>query len=310
MIAGLSAVSMTNWICVGFLAGATAIQSAAPPPDVARVIRDVANGQRPIDAVRLDSECVDEGRFETSAVYGSGVAIWNSQRHGTVTPQQVRTLLDLFVRENFAKMPASFGEDEGEEDTRHASVKMTCRVRFSDDAVEKSVMQLEKGRQSAALKRLAHAVLAASRTATADARPIGSLEDALGAIGGGRMPVETLRITMRAGAGSGVRQAAANGYVLRLDGRDLEIDPDAGPRSVRRLDPAEVRDVVRALWSAGFAGLPASVNADDYLDVTVSVLGQEHAVQARPLPDRAAAESDAQKRFTTAVAPLMALRRR
>ena len=204
-----------------------------PPRSIACCAISPAGGV-PLERVRIETECGVDRQLMRAAAFGSGVAIWNDQRQGAIASGDVRALLDLFVRENFAAMPASFGEDEGDK------VKMTCVVRFADGDVARAVMQLEHGRQSAALQRLARAVLDRARNAAANVPPVASLDEGLQAIAGGRLAVETLRVTLRSGA-AGQGSAAASGWVLRLDGRDLEIEPDA-----RRTDCRPARGDRRA----------------------------------------------------------------
>ena len=301
MIASLPAVSMTNWAAI-LLVGLAALQHAAPSASIDRVLRDLAGGRRPLERVRIETECGVDRQLTRAAVFGSGVAIWNDQRQGAIASGDVRALLDLFVRESFAAMPASFGEDEGDK------VKMTCVVRFADGDVARTVMQLEHGRQSVALQRLARAVLARARNAAASVPPLASLDEGLQAIAGGRLAVETLRVTLRSGA-AGQGGAAASGWVLRLDGRDLEIEPDAGARVVGRLEATTVREIARSLSDAAFASLPVNLASAGYAELSVAILGQEHTVQAQSFAGR---EPDPvlRDRFTRATAPLLALRDR
>jgi hypothetical protein len=185
------------------------------------------------------------------------------------------------------------------------AIKMTCRVRFSAPGAAKDVIQLEKGDQSPGLHRLARAILDAARVATQDAPAVASLEEGLARVAAGRLAVETLRITMRVGAGS-AGKADSRGWVLRVDGRDVEIDPDAGSKVTRRLDERSVRDFARAFAENRFATLPINLATREYVDVTVAVLGQEHGVQAGRFAVSSAPEIES--RFDRAIAPLLALR--
>ena len=207
MIASLPAVSMTNWAAI-LLVGLAALQHAAPSASIDRVLRDLAGGRRPLERVRIETECGVDRQLTRAAVFGSGVAIWNDQRQGSIASGDVRALLDLFVRENFAAMPASFGEDEGDK------VKMTCVVRFADGDVARTVMQLEHGRQSAALQRLARAVLDRARNAAANVPPVASLDEGLQAdrrrtAGGGDVAGDAAFGRSGAGRRRGQRMGAA-----------------------------------------------------------------------------------------------------
>ena len=266
------------------------------------VLRDLAAGKRPLDGVRLETQCLDEGQFVYAAAHGNGVAIWKGERQGTLNPDQVLALVKAFDREGFARMPDSFGGDERK--PRRMAVKMTCRVRFAAGDIAKDVIQLDKGEQSLALKRLARGILDAARNGTRDAARIESLHEGLAAVADGRLAVETLRITLRAG---GTRARHAGGWVLRVDGRNVEVEPDAGATAKRRLEESAVRDLARALTGSSFATLPVNVSAPEHVDVTVAVLGHEHAVQAREFSGRPP-EPRIHERFEQAVAPLIALR--
>jgi len=300
---------MAHWITVLLLAGAATLQQpSATPPQVDRVLRDVGAGRQPLDDVKMETQCVEQERFRQAAVHGNGVAIWDGEKQGTLTRDQVLALVKTFAREGFPNMPASFGEEE--EGAARMSIKMTCRVRFAADGVVKDVIQLEKGDQSAALKRVAKALLDSARGATRSAPAIESLGEGLAAIGAGTLAVETLRVTMRSGAGRGARDADDNGWVLRLEGRDVEIETDAGARSTRRLPEPAVRDLARAMADSGFARLPANVRGTGYVDVIVSVLRHERNVQARQFSGSGEQDPAVRARFEQAMAPLAALRGR
>ena len=263
------------------------------------VLRDLARGRLPLDDVRLETQCLDEGRFLHATAYGSGVAIWNDERQSVLTREQVLALVTAFDREGFARMPASFGGDE--RDGARMAVKMTCRVRFSGNGTSKDVIQLDKGEQSAALKRLARGILDTTRAATRDAAPIASLDEGLAAVAAGGLAVETLRIRMRVGAGN------SPGWLLRIDGRDLEIEPDAGSKTTRRLEEGMVRDLARVFVESTFSTLPVNVDAAEYIDVSVAVLGKEHAVQARRFAASSAPDRGIRERFDRAISRLREL---
>ena len=296
-------VSMTHWMVALLLLGLNPAQPRSSPQQVEGLLRELAAGRVALQTVRLETQCLEDGRFLQAAAHGTGVAIWNGERQGSLTREQVLSLVKAFVREGFARMPASFGEEKEE---RRMAVKMTCRVRFSDGRVAKDVIQLDEGRQSPALKRLARGILDAARAATRSAAAVTSLDEGLAAIADGRLAVETLRITMRAGVGTGVRETTGKGGVLRIDGRDLHVEPDAGAPVTRRLEDAAVRELARVLADSRFFDLPVNVRAPEYVDLTVSVLGQEHSVQARQFSG-AAQDPALRARFERAVAPLTAL---
>jgi len=298
---------MAQWFTALILAGVASVQAADDSVRLDRALRTAARGTAAIDDLRLETQCLDGGRFVQAAAYGSGIAIWNGERQGTLTRAQALAVVKAFARERFASMPASFGgeEDEG----RRMAVKMTCRVRAVAGGVSKDVIQLEEGRQSRALKRLATAILDAARAATQSSRPIHSLDEGLTSIAAGRLAIETLRITLRSGGGAGVRDAGRAGWVIRLDGHDLEVEPDGGPLVRRRLPESDVRELARVLADGRFAQLPVNIRTPDLTDVTVAVLGHEHGVQARPFAGESAQPEDIEARFQRAVAPLMSLRR-
>jgi len=177
-------ISIANPLAALALAGFTGWQPPAPT-HFDRILRELADGRRPPETVRLETQCLEEGRLVNAAAYGTGVAIWNRERQGTLTRQEVFSLLKAFVSEGFAQMPAVFGE--ASDDNAPRSVKTTCRVRFSAEGTAKDVIQLEKGEQSAALKQLARGLLDAARGATRNAAPIASLNDGLAAVAGGRL---------------------------------------------------------------------------------------------------------------------------
>ena len=281
-------------------------QTNTAPAGVERGLRDLARGAATLDGVRIETQCQDAGRLVTAVVHGTGAAIWNHERQGTAAREQIQKLIDALVRENFARMPGSFGDEEPKDEAR-PKPKLTCLVRFAGTGVRKEVLQFEPGPRSPAVQRLARAILDVTRSAAARGVTALSLDEGLAAVADGRLAVETLRVTMRAGGANGKAVGASAGWVLRLDGRELEIEPDAGPARVSRLDEQQARTIARVLHARGFASLPRNLPAEGYSDVTVAVLGHEHGVQARAfagaVPDPALAA-----RFRDAIAPLLALR--
>ena len=306
IITNYQMVSMMNWMSVLLLAGLGAAQPVSTPADVDRVLRDSAEGRRAVDDVRLQTGCMHGGRFVQAEVYGTGVAIWDGERQGTLSRDEVQSILKGFAKERFAKMPSAFGEEDHEPARR--SVKMSCHVRFSGGGVTKDVIQLDKGEQSAALKRLARGVLGAARAATRKAVPVASLDAGLAAVAAGRLAVETLRITLRSGV-AGAVAGEHGGWVLRIVGRVVEVEPDVGPRTTRNLEDAAVRDLARVLAESRFAALPSNVHAKDYAQLSVGVLGKEYAVQVRQFAGSDTQSPDITSRFNDAIAPLVALRR-
>jgi hypothetical protein len=285
--------------------------AAAQVPGAAglgEMLRTLAAGQAPMHDVRFETQCVEGGRFVHARAYGNGVVIWDDMRQATVAREQVILLLKMFDREGFAAMPASFG---GNEDLgARMAPKMTCRVRFSAGGAAKDVIQLEKGEQSAALARLAHAIVDAARAATRGVEPIASLQDGLARIAAGELAVETMRITLRVGTGTRGRETNSRGWVFRIDGRDAEIDPDGEQKTTWQLDEASIRNAARALADGSFPSFPMNLAAAEYVDLTVTVLEHEHSVQARQFAQRTAPDPAIQERFERAVATLRALARR
>jgi hypothetical protein len=299
-------MSTIMWLTTLLAGAVAAAQAGAPQGDVDGVLRGLAGGRLQLDDVRLETQCLDDGRFVHASAYGNGVAIWNDERQSALAREQVMILVKAFEREGFARMPESFGGDE--RNPARMAVKMTCHVHFSGAGARKDVIQLDKGEQSPALKRLARSILDTARVATQNARPIDSLEEGLAAVAAGGVAVETLRIRMRVGMSGG--KADPRGLVLRIDGRDLEIEPDAGAKTTRRLEAPEVRDVARVLAENGFAALPINLARTGFVDVSVAILGKEHAVQARRFAETPEPDPRIRARFEKAIAPLIALQER
>jgi hypothetical protein len=293
-------------LLTALILGTTPAAQGPAASGLGEMLQHLAAGRAPLHDVRLETQCVVDGRFVHARAYGNGVVIWDDVAQATIGREQVLRLLKMFEQEGFAAMPAAFGGDE--DAGARMAPKMTCRVRFSGGGAAKDVIQLEEGEQSPALARLAHAIAAAARAVTGNVEPTDSLVAGLDRIAAGTMAVETMRVTMRAGTGG--RGPGSRGYVFRIDGRDAEIDPDGGQKTVWRLDEDAIRKAARALADAAFPSLPMNIAAADYADVSVAVLGHEHSVQARQFAGRTAADPAIQERFERAVATLRALARR
>lgn len=277
-----------------------------------------ATGDRglPAEEVRIDTECQRDGALVAATVFGSGVGIWNRERQLTLPAARVAGLLEAFRREGFDGLAESYGGDGDPQEPGglSARLRVICWVRLTRGGTVKQVNQLEGGRQSPELRRLAEEILAVAGAAGRTGVATASLADGLGAVARGRLAPEMLRLQVH---GQSERPGdPAGGWLLRLDGGRAEASvstPEGGdgePRTLK-LGAAEVTALARTLSREGLADLPGNLYAPEPTDLTVEVLNRERNLQARRFAGMTPeTHGGSQERFDRIVAVLRQLHRR
>lgn len=228
--------------------------------------------------LRIESECRTDEGFRSLTLYGSGVGIWSGQTQFRLTPVQVTEILQAFRRARFVKLDDTYGEGEEE----HRVLKVICSVSLAVGEASKRVTQLEQGKQSRELKRLAREIFALCEEPARSGVTAGSLSDGLWKISRGELAPEALRALVHRKPESG----STEGFLLRLDGPRAETQSytTSGGYAdlvVLNLRSEEVAELAGALAEADPDLLPPNLYAEDYTDLTLRVLGREKSVQAR-----------------------------
>ena len=251
--------------------------------------------------LRMEAECRVEGRLPRAEVFGNGVGIWNEERQFRLPREAVRSLLVAFREAGFALMLPSYG-GEGDSVTPDAQPpRLTCRVGLSLDGASRQVVQLQGGRQSAELRRLAERILDACRVKAAAGIGAVDLDEGLAKVATGVLAPEVLQVLVSRRPAGRPSADGAWGWVLRVAGRTASIlgPGEPGPEPVEaRLDDAEAAALARLLREEGVAGLPFNLYAEELTDLVVQVLGHEKKVQARRFAGMTrATHAEAQARF-------------
>jgi hypothetical protein len=249
----------------------------------------------------VEAECRIEGRLPRAEVFGSGVGIWNDERQFLLPRQEVRALLVALRDAGFASMRPSYGgkEDPVGEDAQPP--RLTCRVSVSLDGISGQVVQLQGGRQSAELRRLAERILDSCRLKAAAGIGAVDLDDGLAKVASGVLAPEVLQVLVSRRPEGRPSAEPARGWTMRVAGGAVSMEKAGEPGLVpleARLDDGEAVALARLLREGALAGLPINLYAEELTELVVRVLGHEKAVQARRFAGMSRdTHGDAQARF-------------
>lgn len=288
---------------VAVVAGCSLAVSASERLD--EVLTRILHTGRLPATLRVHAECQAPDGYRRATLYGSGVAIWNTDRQVPITPEALRKVVQSARRHGFPAMPASFG---GRNDPAGAAraIRVTCLVEVDAEGSRKEVVQLEGGRQSAELTALAADVFEAVDVSRSEAIRADGLEDAVKKLVDGTLVPETLVLSMQRLPDA---RATAGGLILRVVGRRLEVErdpdgPDAAER--RRLSDAEYARLLDALADARPHAWGPNLYDPGYIDLRVRVLNHERAVQARAFAGMTPDTHGSQQRAFTALVGVLA----
>ena len=255
-------------------------QRPAGRPLAAALERALADGWTEL---RIEAECRAEGRLPRAEVYGNGVAIWNAERQVMLSREEVRSLLVAIRDSGFATMRPRYGGKTDPATPDAQPPRLTCRVGLNLDGAAAQVVQLEGGRQSPELRRLAERILDECRAKAAGGTGAADLDDGLAKVEKGVLAPDVLRVLLSRRPEGRSSADGAQGWVLRVQGRTASLEPGPpGPESVEaQLDDADAAALARLLREEGVAGLPLNLYAEELIDLAVGVLGHEKTVQAR-----------------------------
>jgi hypothetical protein len=263
--------------------------------------------------LRVEAECRVEGRLPRAEVFGNGVGIWNDERQFRLPREEVRALLVALRDAGFASMRPSYGgkEDPVGEDAQPP--RLTCRVGVSLDGISGQVVQLQGGRQSAELRRLAERILDTCRRKAAAGIGAVDLDDGLAKVATGVLAPEVLQVLVSRRPEGRPSVDAARAWTMRVaGGRASTAEPgEPGLETLEaRLDDGEAVALARLLREGALAGLPINLYAEELTDLVVRVLDHEKTVQARRFAGMSrATHGDAQARFDRMLEALDAWRR-
>lgn len=238
-------------------------------------------------ALRLAVECESEGGMRSLEVYGNGVAVWAGRRQFDLPLSEVAHLLSLLEDADFLGMEERYGGKRAADGALEegSATMVTCRARLDLDGMKKETIQLFKGEQSAAFKRLADALLDDCEERGEAGVTAADLADGLEKVAAGELAPEVLSVVLHRRPDKRA-EAGAQGFLLRISGlaaTTRPFDPAAGygdPLELE-LDPAELAELARALADGAPESFPANLWAEHYTDLSIRVLDRHKSVQAR-----------------------------
>lgn len=247
--------------------------------------RALAEGWREL---HLETECGTEAGFQTTEVFGSGVGIWKRKTQFHLDRAEIRTLLQAFRESGFPSLRESYGGRRDPVVRENQSPRATCRVGLRLDGLRKHVIQLQHGRQSEELRRLAIRILEACEGPARSGRSAASLEDGLAKVAAGELAPETLQLLVhRKVEGDRSNPGEAEGWLLRLDGRQATtrrhgLDTGYAEPIALELSGEDFTGLARLLREQGVHELPFNLHAEHYTELVVVVLNWRKTVEARP----------------------------
>jgi hypothetical protein len=264
-------------------------QDSALPGELARAI---ASAESRRDG-RVESECLLESGRKSIQLYGTGVGIWDERAQFSVEDDRFVAVLRAFDRHDFLAMPESIGGRGRKPAGRAQGLRVTCRVTLALAADERTVVQLEGGDQSAALKRLATEIIEPFEEPARRGTTVNSVEEGLVAVAQGRLAPEAFSLVAH------FKPRDRTGWLLESQHGDLSsrsFSERTGYGPARRLASADdqIRELARLL-SAG--DLPSRLSLDDYTELQVRVLNQRAEIVARVFADQPSPGAAERARF-------------
>lgn len=289
------------------------VECAAPPDAAGQALaraldRALEDGW---GELHVESACRSQGVLSSVELFGNGVGIWDGEAQFRLPPESVRTLLQAFRDADFAGMRESYGGKGDPVVPTQQAPRLACRVGLGIDGLRKRVAQLEGGRRSEALERLANRVLEECRDTARTGVRAADLADGLDKLARGELAAEAFHLLVNRREDPG---AGGAGWLLRIDGRRAALSPrtvagHAGARVVE-LPHEELARVARLLSASDLIGLPGNLYAELYTDVTVAVLRHRKQVQARRFAGmQPSTHGDGQRRFDALLEQLGELKR-
>jgi hypothetical protein len=253
------------------------------------------------DELRIESGCRSDAGFVSVELFGNGVGIWNREAQFRIPEAGLRSLLVALREADFAGMRDSYGGKGDPIEPGHQAPRVTCRVRLGVDGLRKQVVQLQGGRQSEELKRLANRILEECRAPARSGVRADDLGDGLNKVAEGALAAEAFHLLVnRRGEDAA---AAGENWLLRVDGNRASLSRQprsGGPAAplLLELQREDLARLARQLGASELGALPANLYAPLYTDVTVAVLGRRKQIQARRFAGLTpASHGEKQRRF-------------
>ena len=309
----------------GELGEATTEEETSVPPDSA--LGGLLAGETTpaqVEGFALLTECVTEEGWSTLRLFGDGLGFYDRRVQVRLSEEDLQGLMASFRESGFATMPPYFGEgpeeepgvpreleDDGETGGdggefaggRALPARMICRVRLTAGEHAKEVRQFDRGERSRALRDLAEAVLGVAREHVAEGVAVEGLADGLRKVAAGTLDPRAATVSLHRRFGEDGSPGQA-GWLLRLHDRQAEVreytaSGGPGETEIRPLPEESLDELLSTLVENEVWGLPVNLWARSYTDLSVTVLGWDHHVQARQFAGMTiSTHGESQKRFT------------
>ena len=265
-------------------------ERAAQPSQLRGALEKAVDGRGAPDSLRLLVECRRENALVSMYVFGNGVGIWNDERQFHLDDASVTQLLRALQAADFAIMKDVYGgSPPAAQKSEDRATVASCRINLALDGQEKESVQLIKGEQSPALKKLADDLLKIGEGPAAAGVTASSLKDGFEKIARGVLAPEACTIVVHRKP-DGTNAAGASGFLMQVSGVRVTTQPyDArtgyGDEIIRDLDVAEIQSLAREIAARDPAKWPVNLYARDYTDLSLRVLNHRKSIQARQFPN-------------------------
>jgi hypothetical protein len=232
------------------------------------------------------TQCQDGRSLPTAEIFGTGTAIWNGEAQFRLPRGVISAQLTTISESGFVGWPSSFGGKRDPAPTTSQPPRVTCRVRLDLDGHRKQVVQFHYGDQSPELVALARRILDSCRGPAQSGVRARSLDDGLAKVATGELDPVTLRVIVNRRGSLSPREEAGEAWLLRIEHGEVTTrghsrERGYGEPAVLPLDREALADLMTALREVHLADLPPNLYAEQYTDVTVSVLDHRAQIQAR-----------------------------
>ena len=240
------------------------------------------------------------GQQVACRVYGSGVGIWNRSVQFRLSASEARSLFENATRSGFGSLPGTLGGDPT------SPRRQKGRVEMSVGGVSRVVVQLDGGKQSDMLQRVADGFLLASSAAARTGIRVSSFRDAFDKLASGTLAPEALQIVLRRASST----KSPETRTLTLNGRRSTL-------TVARHEPGETRwflvseadyaSLLHDLQASHLDSSPSHFSSRDHLNLRIQVLDRVRVIDAGPPSLASETAGDRQRSFDRIVAALVAL---
>lgn len=256
---------------------------------VREALASALGGGPAFEEFRIEVGCLDDDAFRMLELFSNGVGLWNQESQFRLEASERQEALEAFVKHDFATMETSYGGkgDPAPEGAAGASSKkVVCRVQLDIAGVSKAVAQLYGGRQHQPLWNLAADLLEIGRGPGASGVRAASLSEGLRKVASGELAPEALLLVLHRRTEEPDPITGDKGWLvtirgLEARGRSYGADGGLGGETALELAPEELGRVLGAVAAETPEELPTNLWSEDYVDLTMRVLGHQQTIQAR-----------------------------